>query len=126
MGSVGYRSTKVLVVDDNLTDLSMVAKLLQDSGYSVITAMDGDDAIQKTVREQPQCVILDVVLPKQSGFQVCRRLKHMPECYRIPIILLSVKNTPADLHWGIQQGADRYLTKPYRPDELLMNVQSLT
>lgn len=126
MGSAGYRPAKVLVVDDNLTDLSMIAQLLQGSGYTVITAMDGDDAIQLTVREQPQCVILDVVLPKQNGFQVCRRLKHMPECARIPIILLSVKNTPADHHWGIQQGADRYLTKPYRPDDLLMNVQSLT
>jgi len=120
-----YRLPKVLVVDDNFTDLALVGQLLQQNGYAVVTAFDGDDAIDKVVYERPQCIILDVVLPKQSGFQVCRRLRQMPQFANIPIIMLSVKNTPADIQWGMQQGANCYITKPFRPDELLRNLHNL-
>ena len=116
---------KVLVVDDSWTDLALIAGPLYESGYNVVTAVDGDEAIEKAVMERPNCIVLDVVLPKQNGFQVCRRLKRMDECRQIPIILLSGKNTPQDRHWGMQQGADIYLTKPFNRDELLASVRSL-
>ncbi len=119
------RPPKVLIVDDSWTDLALIAAPLYESGYEVVTAVDGDEAIEKAVQEHPQCIVLDIVLPKQNGFQVCRRLRGMDECRTIPIILLSGKNTPQDRHWGIQQGADIYLTKPFNRDELLASVRSL-
>src|SRR5215831_1689331 len=76
-GSATMAAPKVLVVDDSWTDLALMATPLRDSGFEVITAVDGDEAVEKTLQELPQCVLLDVVLPKQSGFQVCRRLKQM-------------------------------------------------
>jgi twitching motility two-component system response regulator PilH len=88
--------------------------------------VDGEEALEKALREQPQCVLLDIVLPKQNGFQVCRRLKQMEQSRHIPVILVSQKNTPLDKRWGLQQGADIYLTKPFDRDELLTSVRNLT
>lgn len=116
---------KVLVVDDSWTDLTLIATPLRESGYNVITAVDGDEALEKVLQERPQCVLLDVILPKQNGFQLCRRLKQMEQCRDIPIILISAKNTPLDRRWGLQQGADLYMTKPFSREELLASVRSL-
>jgi twitching motility two-component system response regulator PilH len=116
---------KVLVVDDSWTDLTLIATPLRDSGYDVITAVDGDEALEKVLQERPQCVVLDIILPKQNGFQLCRRLKHMEESRDIPIILISGKNSELDKRWGLQQGADLYITKPFRKDELVASVRSL-
>lgn len=116
---------KVLVVDDSWTDLTLIATPLRESGYDVITAVDGEEALEKVIQEHPQCVLLDVILPKQNGFQLCRRLKQMEQSRNIPIILVSGKNTPLDKRWGLQQGADLYLAKPFSADELLASVRSL-
>jgi twitching motility two-component system response regulator PilH len=116
---------KVLVVDDSWTDLTLIATPLRDSGYDVITAVDGDEALEKVLHERPQCVVLDIILPKLNGFQLCRRLKQMEESRDIPIILISGKNTELDKRWGLQQGADLYITKPFRNDELVASVRSL-
>jgi twitching motility two-component system response regulator PilH len=116
---------KVLVVDDSWTDLTLIATPLRDSGYDVITAVDGDEALEKVLQERPQCVVLDIILPKVNGFQLCRRLKQMEESRDIPIILISGKNTELDKRWGLQQGADLYITKPFRNDELVASVRSL-
>ncbi|SRR5579883_926578 len=119
------RQPRVLVVDDSWTYLTYVASMLAERGYEVLTAVDGDEAIEKTVMEQPDCVVLDVVLPKQNGFQVCRKLKQMDAVRHIPIILISSKNTALDRHWGIQQGADLYLEKPFSESDLLASVSSV-
>jgi len=116
---------KVLVVDDSWTDLTLIATPLRESGYDVITAVDGDEALEKVLQERPQCVVLDIILPKQNGFQLCRRLKQMEQSRDIPIILISGKNTPLDKRWGLQQGADLYITKPFNKDELISSVRSL-
>jgi DNA-binding response OmpR family regulator len=117
---------RVLVVDDSWTDLTLIATPLRESGFDVITAVDGEEAVEKVLREHPQCVLLDIVLPKQNGFQVCRRLKSMDQSRHIPIIMISQKSTPLDRRWGLQQGADMYITKPFSPDELLASVRNLT
>ncbi len=116
---------KVLVVDDSWTDLTLIATPLRECGYEVITAVDGDEAVEKVLAERPQLVVLDVILPKQNGFQLCRRLKQMEQSRDIPIILISGKNTPLDKRWGLQQGAEMYLTKPFNRDELIASVRSL-
>jgi len=117
---------KVLVVDDSLTDLTLIATPLRESGFDVVTAVDGDEALEMVGSERPQCVVLDVVLPKQNGFQVCRKLKQSEASRHIPVILISGKNTPLDKKWGLQQGADLYITKPFDKEELLMSVRALT
>jgi len=116
---------KVLVVDDSWTELTMIAAPLRNSGFDVVTAVDGDEALEKVFREQPQCIVLDVVLPKQNGFQLCRKLKSLDASKHIPIILLTSKSTPLDKSWGLRQGADMYMTKPFNDDELVNNVRRL-
>lgn len=125
MQSHEQNAPTVLVVDDSWTELSIIAAPLYANGFQVLTAVDGDEAIEKALMNKPSCIILDVVLPKQSGFQVCRKLRATDACHTTPIILLSSKNTPQDRHWGIQQGANIYLTKPFQPDELVASVRSL-
>lgn len=117
---------RILVVDDSWTDLTLMAAPLRENGFDVITAVDGDEAIEKVLRERPQCVLLDIVMPKQNGFQVCRRLKQMEQSRHIPVILVSQKHTRLDKAWGLQQGADLYLTKPFNRNELVASVRSLT
>jgi DNA-binding response OmpR family regulator len=116
---------KVLVVDDSWTELTMIATPLRNQGFDVVTAVDGDEALEKVFKERPQCIVLDVVLPKQNGFQLCRRLKSLDASKHIPIILLTSKNTSLDKSWGLRQGADMYMTKPFSEDELVRNVRQL-
>jgi DNA-binding response OmpR family regulator len=116
---------KVLVVDDSFTELAMIATPLRNSGFDVVTAADGEEALEKVFRERPQCIVLDVVLPRQNGFQLCRKLKSLDASRHIPIILLTSKNTPLDKSWGLRQGADMFMTKPFNEDELISNVRRL-
>lgn len=116
---------KILVVDDSWTELTLIVAPLRNNGYDVVTAVDGDEAIEKVFKERPQCVVLDVVLPKQNGFQVCRKLKSLEFSRNIPIILLTSKSTELDKTWGLRQGADLYITKPFKEDELLASVRRL-
>ena len=118
---------KVLVVDDSWTELTIISSTLQREGFDVITAVDGEEALEKVLRENPQCVVLDVVMPRQNGFQLCRKLRHMEQGQgqHLPIIMLSSKNTALDKRWGLQQGADLYLTKPFHHEDLVNSVKSL-
>jgi len=116
---------KILVVDDSWTELTMIVTPLRNNGFDVVTAVDGDEAVEKVFRERPQCIVLDVVLPKQNGFQLCRKLKSFEGSKHIPIILLTSKNTALDRSWGLRQGADLYITKPFNSDELVASVRSL-
>ena len=116
---------KILVVDDSWTELTLIVAPLRNSGFDVVTAVDGEEAIEKVFKERPQCVVLDVVLPKQNGFQVCRKLKSLEFSRNIPIILLTSKSTDLDKSWGLRQGADLYLTNPFKEDDLLAGVRRL-
>lgn len=116
---------KVLVVDDSWTELTMIAAPLRNSGFEVVTAVDGDEAMEKVFKERPQCIVLDVVLPKQNGFQLCRKFKSLEASRNIPIILLTSKSTQLDKAWGLRQGADLYMTKPFNEDELVASVRRL-
>jgi len=116
---------KVLVVDDSATSSLFISKALRKAGYFVITAADGKEGLSKAFQERPHCLILDVVLPGMSGFGVCRHLRAMDPQRNLSIIMVSSKNTPLDQTWGIRQGADRYLTKPFTEDALLQTVQEV-
>jgi twitching motility two-component system response regulator PilH len=116
---------KILVVDDSPTEQKLVVSALTARGYQVITANDGEEAIEKAAKEQPKLVVLDVVMPKKNGFQVCRQLKTTAATQNIKVLLLTSKNQESDKFWGIKQGADAYLTKPFAGDDLLANVTKL-
>jgi twitching motility two-component system response regulator PilH len=109
----------ILVVEDSPTELRVVTDLLDGNGYQYSVAMDGEEALLKAAQIKPQLMLLDVILPKKNGFQVCRQLKSAPETRDIKIIVLSSKNQESDRYWGLRQGADLYMTKPYRSEELL-------
>lgn len=114
---------RILIVDDSPTDLSLISAPLLASGFEVITARDGDEAMAKAAAERPHVILLDVVLPKQNGFQVCRELKRSAESGHIPVIMLTGKSQPSDRFWGMRQGADEYVTKPFQADVLVSSIQ---
>jgi twitching motility two-component system response regulator PilH len=115
----------ILVVDDSPTDLRLVTGVLRDQGYRLLTAADGEEALETAARENPDLVLLDVILPKKNGFQVCRQLKSSPETSGIKVVLLTGKSQESDRFWGLKQGADAYLTKPFAQEELLASVRGL-
>ena len=118
-------STKILVVEDSPTYLRQIAHLLQEAGFDIITAVDGEDALEKTVKVNPHLIVLDVILPKKNGFQVCRQLKTSPDTQNIKILMLTSKSQDSDRYWGLKQGADDYMTKPFDNVELVTNVNKL-
>jgi twitching motility two-component system response regulator PilH len=115
----------ILVVDDSPTDRRLLAGPLQDQGYQVITASDGDEALAKASSQRPRLIVLDVLLPKKNGFQVCRQLKTGAETRDIKILIVTSKTQESDRFWGLKQGADGYLTKPVSDDDLLASVARL-
>lgn len=112
---------RVLVVDDSPTDRQLVTTLLHKQGYEVTTAVDGEDALEKVAAERPPLIVLDIILPKMNGYQVLRQLKAAPETRDIKVILVSSKSQESDRFWGLKQGADDYIAKPY-PDDALLNA----
>ncbi len=116
---------KILVVDDSPTLSLFMTRALEKAGYQVITASNGNEGLQKTLRERPHCVIVDVVLPGMSGFGLCRQIRALDPRRRVPIIMISTKNTPLDHSWGLRQGADRYLPKPFSDETLLQTIKEV-
>lgn len=116
---------KILVVDDSPTELKLVVAKLQSTGYQIVTAANGEEAMQKATAEQPCLIVLDVVMPGKNGFQVCRSLKTNPATQSIKILMLTSKSGESDKFWGIKQGADGYLTKPFDESALLTEVARL-
>ncbi len=114
----------ILVVDDSPTELRIITTALKGT-HRVSTAIDGEEALVKAPKELPDLIVLDIILPKKNGFQVCRQLKTAPATKHIPIILLSSKSQGSDRFWGLKQGADEYMTKPFDDDELLATVAKL-
>lgn len=112
----------VLVVDDSPTGRQAASNLLQRSGYQVTTAVDGEEALEKIAVAHPPIVVLDIVLPKMNGYQVLRHLKSSDTTRGIKVILVSSKSQQSDRFWGLKQGADDYIAKPYHDEALLAAV----
>ena len=113
---------KVLIIDDSATLCLVMSRALEKAGYYVITAYNGNEGLAKALRERPHCIILDVVLPGTSGFGVCRQLRALDPHRNLSIIMVSTKNTRLDQSWGLRQGADRYLPKPFSEEVLVQTV----
>jgi len=114
---------KILLVDDSPTELAVMSALLQREGFEVITARDGDDALEKLDRERPRMVLLDVIMPGKNGFSLCRQIRSSANFGQLPVILVTSKNQPSDRFWGLKQGAADYVTKPWDPAGLVETVR---
>jgi twitching motility two-component system response regulator PilH len=114
---------KILVADDSLAELQIIQQTLQSTGHNIVTVMDGDAAEEKVKSDRFDLVILDVIMPKKNGFQVCREIKTNDKTKNIPVIIVTSKDQESDKFWGMKQGADEYLTKPFKPEDLLKTVK---
>jgi twitching motility two-component system response regulator PilH len=116
-------SNKILLVDDSPTELAVLSSLLESEGFEVVTARDGEDALEKLGRERPRMVLLDVVMPGKNGFSLCRQIRNHSEFGQTPVILVTSKSQASDRFWGLKQGAVDYVTKPWSASELLATVR---
>jgi DNA-binding response OmpR family regulator len=116
-------SKKILLVDDSPTELQLMAKALANKGYELETAPDGEAALAHIMRSRPNLVLLDVIMPRRNGYQICRQIKASPETQDIKVILVTGKDQDTDRYWGMRQGADDYVTKPFRDADLVASVE---
>src|SRR5208283_1300875 len=115
---------RILIIDDTYDIVRTLELLLQDR-YEVITAPDGLVGLTKASRYLPDLIILDIMMPKMTGYQLCDQLKKNPALYSIPIVFLSAKGTRIDQEYGIKKGAAAYVAKPFDPPELLNVIADL-
>lgn len=116
---------KILAVDDEKHIVRLIQVNLERAGYQVVTAFDGIEALKKVQEENPDLVVLDVMMPQMDGFETLKNLKANPQTRDIPVIMLTAKAQDADVFRGWQSGVDCYLTKPFNPLELLTFVKRI-
>ena len=116
---------KILVVDDEIYIVHILDFSLGMEGYDVVTATDGEQAIEKAAREKPDLIVLDIMMPKLDGYETCKLLKADPATRAIPVILLSAKGRNVDQKVGFEVGADDYITKPFSPRKLVERINSI-
>ena len=116
---------KILLVDDEPSIIKMVGKRLEVGGFEVLTASDGFDGLQKAQNEKPDLVILDLMLPKMDGYKVCMMLKRDTRYQKIPIILFTARAQTQDEKLGMECGANAYMKKPFKAQELLDQINVL-
>jgi DNA-binding response OmpR family regulator len=114
-----------LIVEDSLTDKEVLTLCLKNCGITALTAKSAEEAFNHIKNNQFDVIILDVVLPDRSGFEICRELKEAEVTRKVPIIMCSTKGTEMDKFWGMKQGADAYLAKPINQQELIETVNQL-
>lgn len=115
----------VLIVEDTPSEMELISHYLRECGYLVIGAENGKDALNKAIAQRPDVVLTDVVMPGMSGFELCRSLKKHPSTEKVPVVICSSKNLEIDRLWGLKQGADAYITKPFTREQLIRVVQSV-
>ena len=116
---------KILVVDDEIYIVHILDFSLGMEGYEVITALDGEQALEKVKSEKPDLIVLDIMMPKLDGYEVCKNIKSSAETQHIPVILLSAKGRNVDQKLGFDVGADDYITKPFSPRKLVERINQL-
>ena len=116
---------KILLVDDEPSIVKMVGKRLEVEGFEVIVAMDGQEGLQKAQTEQPHLIILDLMLPKLNGYEVCTMLKQDTRYQKIPVMMFTAKAQDKDEKLGLECGANAYMRKPFRAPELVAQIRAL-
>jgi len=118
-------SKKVLIVDDEANIVAALEFLLRKNGYEVTAAQNGDEALKRVESFAPDLVLLDVMMPRISGYEVCRRMRERADWNHIKIVMLSAKGREAEVSKGVSLGADLYVTKPFSTSELVGKIGEL-
>ncbi len=116
---------KILMIEDNPNLSETVSDIFETEGYEVVMAADGSEGLRKVKEDEPDLLILDIMLPDMDGIEVCRYLRADPKTARLPIIMLTARALPEEQKIGFETGADDYLAKPVDPSELLTRVKAL-
>lgn len=115
---------KILVVEDSSVDMELILEALEPLGHDIIKATDGAAGLEMAKSELPDLIVLDIILPKMNGFQVCRDLRSDPKTEKLKVVMLTSKDQDSDKFWGLRQGADEYLTKPFEAEEFQQVVKN--
>jgi DNA-binding response OmpR family regulator len=119
------RKGKVLVVDDEVNITQILEFSIGSEGYEVLSASNGEEAVEKARREQPDLIILDIMMPRIDGYETCRILKANPLTKNIPVVLLTAKGRDIDKRLGYEVGATDYIIKPFSPSKLIERIHEL-
>jgi DNA-binding response OmpR family regulator len=118
-------SKKILVIEDDPASLRLTQYILEHRDYEVLTAVNGLDGLKRAQNEEPDLVVMDIMLPGMDGFDICYQLRAEPRTAGIPVLMLSAKAREADKETGLKVGADGYITKPVDPEEIVSRIEAL-
>ena len=116
---------KILIADDEPNIVTALEFLLQRGGYEVLIARNGDEALKTLESARPDLVLLDIMMPVKSGYEICKRIRERPEWAHIKVVMLSAKGRDAEVNKGMAMGADLYVTKPFSTRELMEQIRRL-
>jgi len=116
---------RIVIVDDSTADLKLMESILLSGSHSVTALNDPTVAEDRIASEQPDLVMLDVVMPAKNGYEVLRGLRRNPATKDVPVVLVSSKTAETDIRWGLRQGASEYVGKPYTPEQVLAAVRKV-
>ncbi|HPP52046.1 MAG TPA: response regulator [Thermoguttaceae bacterium] len=125
MSSPSPEPSRILIADDNPTNVELLEAYLADMPCEIAVAVDGLDTMQKVASFQPDLVLLDVMMPKLSGFEVCRKIKENPATRKIMVLMVTALNEPGDVERAVAVGCDDFLSKPIHKVELLKRVENM-
>jgi two-component system alkaline phosphatase synthesis response regulator PhoP len=117
--------TKILIAEDEPDIRDLIAFTLRFAGYEVVTGINGEEAVQLAKKEFPDLILLDVRMPKMTGYDACKEIKADPTLKDIPVVFLSAKGQEAEIRDGMEAGAEEYLLKPFAPDQLTERVRAV-
>lgn len=117
--------TKILIAEDERDIRELVIFSLQFGGFTVVQAANGVEAVEQAQKELPDLILMDVRMPKMTGYEACRQVKSMPELRDVPVVFLSAKGQEGEIQTGLEAGAEEYILKPFAPDELVKQVQDV-
>lgn len=116
--------SKILVVDDMKAELDLISQYLTQAGYTVVTAVDGEEALEKVMNSKPDAIVTDWMMPEMGGLDLCRKLKKNPETANIPVVACTAKNRDVDRTWATKQGVKGYVVKPCTQEDLVKALKS--
>ena len=117
--------TKILIAEDERDIRELVIFSLQFGGFTVVQAANGAEAVAQAQKELPDLILMDVRMPKMTGYEACRQVKSLPELREVPVVFLSAKGQEGEIQTGLEAGAEEYILKPFAPDELVKQVQAV-